>query len=113
MELVVERRRQRIKVLERRRKVSWNMIIGKLELYIILSYVMKLLFFGIIGVLQGKRSDKAESSTESEPIDATTNGAASHPKIEGFFFFFGPSFFNPLVNFGTLFNLGTPMIGVV
>jgi hypothetical protein len=29
MELVVERRRQRIKVVERRRKVSWNMIIGK------------------------------------------------------------------------------------
>jgi hypothetical protein len=51
---VVEIRRQRIKVVERRRKVSWNMIIGKLELYIILSYVMKLLFFGIIGILQAK-----------------------------------------------------------
>jgi hypothetical protein len=32
-------------VVERRRKVSWNMIIGKLELYIILSYAMELLFF--------------------------------------------------------------------
>jgi hypothetical protein len=45
-------------VVERRRKVSWNMIIGKLELHIILSYVMELLFFGIIGVLQLKRVTK-------------------------------------------------------
>jgi hypothetical protein len=42
--------------------------------------------------IAGKRGDKAESSTESEPMDATTNGAASHPKIESFFlsFFFQP-----------------------
>jgi hypothetical protein len=26
-------------------------------------------------------------STESESMDATTNSAASHPKIESFFFF--------------------------
>jgi hypothetical protein len=45
-------------VVERRRKVSWTMIIGKLELHIILSYVMELLFFGIIGVLQVKRVTK-------------------------------------------------------
>jgi len=87
------------------------MIIGKLELYIILSYAMELLFFWDYWCIAGKKGDKAELSTESEPVDATTNGAASHPKIESFFFFL--SFFNRWVNFGTLFNLGTPMIAVV
>jgi hypothetical protein len=96
-------------VVERRSKVSWNMIIGKLELYIILSYVMELLFFWDYWCIAGKKGDKAESSTKSEHMDATTNGVATHPKSESFFFFF----LNPLVNFGTLFNLSTPMIAVV
>jgi hypothetical protein len=74
-------------VVERRRKVRWNMIIGKIELYIILSYVMELLFFWDYWCIAGKKGDKAESSTESEPMDATTNGAASHPKTESFFIF--------------------------
>jgi hypothetical protein len=73
-------------VVERRRKVSWNMIIGKLELHIILSYVMELLFFGIIGVLQVQRVTKlSRQQNLSLYMDATTNGAASHPKIESFF----------------------------
>jgi len=39
--------------------------------------------------IAGKGGDKAESSsTESEPMDATTNSAASHPKIQSLFFFF-------------------------
>jgi hypothetical protein len=74
-------------VVERRRKVRWNMIIGKIELYIILSYVMELLFFWDYWCIAGKEGDKAESSTESEPMDAITNGAASHPKTESFFIF--------------------------
>jgi hypothetical protein len=49
------------------------MIIGKLELHIILSYVMELLFFGIIGVLQLKRVTKLSGQQESEPMYGCNN----------------------------------------
>lgn len=55
---------------------DWLWLDRKQEMnYLCFMSNYQLILIGIASALPGKKEDKAEESTEAEPMDATTNGA--------------------------------------